>query len=126
MRTTIAILSMLPLLTACGDDPPKTALPVFDDAQLTQGRNTWMQVCRNCHLTGVAGAPAITDATAWQPRLVKGKATLYQNAINGIPQASGWSMPPRGGEARLSDEQVRRAVDYMLAAQAKVAEQKRR
>lgn len=80
-----------------------------------------MQVCRNCHLTGVAGAPAVTDAAAWQQRQQKGKPALYQSAISGIPANNGWSMPPRGGVAHLSDRQVKMAVDYMLAAQGHIA-----
>ena len=126
MRMRPATLIMLPLLAACSDEPAGTALPAFDQPELAQGKNTWMQVCRNCHLTGVAGAPAIDDAEAWQPRLAKGKSTLYQNAISGIPQGQGWSMPPKGGVDRLSDAEVRRAVDYMLAAQAEIAATSRR
>jgi cytochrome c5 len=110
-------------LTAC-DDRPENSSPVFDDPELTQGKTIWMQVCRNCHLKGVAGAPAIGDAQAWRQRLTKGKTILYQNAINGIPKEQGWSMPPRGGLDNLSDAEVRLAVDYMLTAQKKFAEKK--
>ena len=56
--------------------------------------------------------------------LVKGKAELYRSAINGIPNEHGWSMPPRGGVDRLSDVQVRLAVDYMLAVQARIDAQR--
>ena len=125
MRMRIAALILLPLLVACSDKQSSTALPVFDKPELTQGKNLWTQVCRNCHLTGVAGAPAIGDAEAWRQRLAKGKATLYKHAISGIRKEQGWTMPPKGGVDRLSDAEVRLAVDYMLAAQAKIAEQKR-
>ena len=123
MRIRIAVLNVLPLLAACSDNQPDTALPVFDDPQLIQGKSIWMQVCRNCHLTGVAGAPAIDDAEAWQQRLTKGKVTLYRNAIEGISKEQGWSMPPKGGVDRLSDAEVRLAVDYMLATQARINDQ---
>ena len=121
MRWLIVLILPIPLLMAC-DKQPDTSLPTFEQSQLIQGKSIWMQVCRNCHLKGVAGAPAIGDAAAWQPRLAKGKAALYRNAINGIPQEQGWSMPPKGGMDRLSDTEVRHAVDYMLAAQAAIAE----
>jgi len=75
-----------------------------------------MQVCRNCHLMGVAGAPAIGDYTAWNRRIAKGTAALYSSAIRGIQGETGWSMPPRGGNDALSDKEVRLAVDFMLAA----------
>ena len=117
----VVTLGALWLLAACSDEPSGTALPTFDEPALAQGKNTWMQVCRNCHLTGVAGAPAVNDPAAWQRRLAKGEETLYSNAINGIPNESGWTMPPRGGVDRLSDTDVRLAVDYMLAAQAQIA-----
>ena len=122
MRLRISSLLLLPSLAACSNDQPTNALPTFDDSVLAQGKNTWMQVCRNCHLNGVAGAPAISDGPAWQERLAKGRTILYESAINGIRTGGGWSMPPRGGVARLTDTEVRRAVDYMLAAQAKITE----
>ena len=106
----------------CGNGGPQDAeqVPVFEEASLASGRAVWIQVCRNCHLTGVAGAPALRDYAAWQPRLAKGREALYASALNGIPDASGWRMPPRGGNPALSDEQVRRAVDFTLAAVEKL------
>ena len=76
-----------------------------------------MGTCRNCHLLGIAEAPAVTDKDAWAPRITKGKPALYQSALNGIMGEDGkYRMPPRGGNERLKDEQVRQAVDYMLAS----------
>ena len=123
MRWLFLLTLPLPLLAACGKETAGTALPVFDDAALAQGKNTWMQVCRNCHLNGVAGAPAVSDAAAWAERLSKGRPTLYRNAIDGIQTDQGWSMPPRGGNDRLTDVEIRQAVDYMLAAQAEIKAQ---
>lgn len=51
----------------------------------------------------------LTDAAAWQPRIKKGKPTLYNHAINGFN-----TMLPKGGNPQLSDSQVKAAVDYML------------
>jgi len=119
-------LLLLPLLAACGGEQARDAMPTFDNPDLAQGKNTWMQVCRNCHLNGVAGAPAVSDAAAWQPRIAKGRQALYHSAINGVSSGEGWSMPPRGGVERLTDVEIRRAVDYMLAAQATLAERENR
>lgn len=108
---------MLFALSGCGDEGAALQTPRFDDPRLQQGRTIWMQVCRNCHLTGVAGAPAIGDPEAWVERRQKGFDTLYSNALQGIGDDNGsWRMPPRGGNDTLSDEQLRRAVDYMLEA----------
>jgi cytochrome c5 len=56
------------------------------------------------------GAPKITDKGAWQSRIKQGKQTLYQHAINGLG-----AMPPKGGQASLSNQDVQAAVDYMVA-----------
>jgi cytochrome c5 len=56
------------------------------------------------------GAPKTGDKAAWQPRIAQGKATLYQHAIGGIR-----AMPAKGGNASLSDADVKAAVDYLLA-----------
>lgn len=66
-------------------------------------------VCSSCHGTGVLGAPKIGDKGAWEQRMQQGLDTVVNLAINGIR-----AMPPRGGDASLSDEQVHDAVVYML------------
>ena len=105
--------------TGCGNTGTATTPPdppLFDDPHLKAGRSTWMMACRACHLTGVAGAPAVSDIDAWAPRLGKGRSALHASALNGIRAANGWTMPPMGGNERLSSSQVRAAVDYMVAA----------
>ncbi|MGH8501202.1 MAG: c-type cytochrome [Gammaproteobacteria bacterium] len=74
------------------------------------GEQTYAQACAVCHDSGTAGAPRITDKAAWQPRIEQGKQTLYDHAINGFN-----AMPPKGGDASLSDEQVQAAVDHIVA-----------
>ena len=95
MRRLMVLMLPIPLLTAC-EKQPSTALPTVEQSQLIQGKSIWMQVCRNCHLKGGAGAPVVSDVAAWEPRPVKGKATLYRNAIKGIPQEQGWAMSRMG------------------------------
>lgn len=114
------------LLTACSDRPADSAagpeMPRFADERLAKGRAVWMGTCRNCHLLGVSGAPAVTDSAAWAPRIAKGKAALYHSALNGVKGSDGkFRMPPHGGNMQLKDEQVRQAVDYMVAAVKKLA-----
>ncbi len=124
--TAILLAALLGAGCDNGGGPKAPLVPEFDDPQLREGRNVWMQVCRNCHLMGVAGAPAISDYQAWQPRLSKGAAALQQSAIQGIRSETGWSMPPRGGNSALSDSQVRLAVDFMMTAVRKTARGGRR
>ena len=66
-----------------------------------------------CHAAGVAGAPKPGDKADWGPRIAQGKDTLYKHAIEGFTGAKG-SMPARGGNAKMSDEDVKAAVDYMV------------
>ncbi|MET0028829.1 MAG: c-type cytochrome [Candidatus Thiodiazotropha sp.] len=92
-------------------------MPRFADENLAKGRGIWMGTCRNCHLLGISGAPAVTDFNAWEPRIAKGKPALYHSALNGVKGPDGeYRMPPRGGNTQLKDEQVRLAVDYMVAS----------
>ena len=120
-RLVLVMLSALPV-AACGGGETASnelTLPSFDDPALVTGKSVWMNTCRACHLKGIAGAPSVFDGAAWSPRMEKGTSDLYQSALRGIPAEAGWKMPPRGGNPRLSDDQLRRAVDYMLAVVAR-------
>lgn len=89
--------------------------PEFPDARLKQGRATWLGTCEACHANDVAGAPLVSNKAAWAPRLKKGRDALYQSALGGLTGPKGTQMPPRGGNDKLTDDQVRAAVDYMMA-----------
>ena len=72
------------------------------------GESIVKAVCSNCHAQGLANAPKMGDANAWAPHIKEGLPTLVKNAINGIR-----AMPPRGGDATLTDTEVARAVVFM-------------
>ncbi|HEX7327167.1 MAG TPA: c-type cytochrome [Casimicrobiaceae bacterium] len=76
------------------------------------GEQVFGQTCKTCHETGLAGAPKAGDKGAWGPRIAQGEATLVKHAIDGFTGKSG-TMPPRGGNAELTDDEVHRAVVYM-------------
>ncbi|MDC0183066.1 c-type cytochrome [Nitrosomonadales bacterium] len=67
--------------------------------------------CALCHTTGVMGSPKIGDVEQWAPRIAQGKDLLIKNAINGIRM-----MPAKGGNAKLTDEEVAAAVISMANA----------
>ena len=73
------------------------------------GKTVYNTVCAGCHGAGVMGAPKFGDKGAWTPRIAQGMPTLVKNAINGIR-----AMPPRGGSASLTDEEVKGAAEYMV------------
>ena len=75
------------------------------------GKATYDATCAVCHNAGVAGAPKLGDKTAWTSRLAASKKEgLYASVINGKG-----AMPKKGGNASLSDDAVKAAVDYLLA-----------
>jgi cytochrome c5 len=59
----------------------------------------------------VAGAPKFGDKAAWAPRIKTGKGAMYASVMKGKG-----AMPARGGNPGLSDDAVKAAVDYMVAA----------
>lgn len=93
---------------------PPAATPVAAKAgpAADTGKATYDATCSVCHAAGVAGAPKAGDKAAWSVRLkaAKGKAGLYASSIKGKG-----AMPAKGGNASLSDDAVKAAVDYLLA-----------
>lgn len=75
-----------------------------------QGNAVYQSTCTACHATGIAGAPKTGDSAAWGARVKMGNAALYVSAIKGKG-----AMPPKGGNAALSDASVKGAVDFMVA-----------
>jgi len=84
-------------------------------AETSVGKKTFDSVCFACHLQGIAGAPKYGDKKAWKPHLEKGTETLYEHALHGFTGSNG-TMPAKGGRADLADDDIKAAVNYMLAA----------
>jgi cytochrome c5 len=82
---------------------------VMADRADADGKSVFDQVCSKCHRTGVLDAPVAGNKAAWEPRVKAGRDRLYESAINGKN-----SMPPKGGKDRLSDDDAKAAVDYMV------------
>jgi len=74
------------------------------------GQEIYEGNCVACHNTGAAGAPKLGDVAAWSPRIGKGVETLYSNAIGGIN-----SMPPMGLCGSCSEDDIKAAVDHLVA-----------
>jgi cytochrome c5 len=77
-----------------------------DDA----GAKVVKQTCALCHRTGMMSSPKLGDAAGWAPRIEQGMDKLYANAIDGFNM-----MPARGGNPDLSDDDIKAAVDHMVA-----------
>lgn len=83
----------------------KTARAPFTGEQVLQ------KYCDACHIAGVMGAPKEDDKAAWSARAsaAGGLDGLTTSAIKGKN-----AMPPRGGGADLSDDEIKAAVEIML------------
>jgi len=82
--------------------------------QAADGEAVYQQACLACHMTGAANAPKTGDKEAWKERIAQGNDVLYERAINGYQGAKGY-MPPKGGRANLSDDDVKAAVDFIVS-----------
>jgi len=67
--------------------------------------------CGACHGSGVLGAPKIGDKAAWGARVkaAGGVDGLVASAAKGKN-----SMPPRGGNPDLSNDELKAAIEHML------------
>ena len=74
-----------------------------------KGKAVYDATCMVCHAAGIAGAPKTGDKAAWAPRLKEGMPAVYAIAMKGKG-----AMPPKGGNAGLSEADVKAAVDYMV------------
>ena len=122
---------MLPgllILASCGDketqEPSKPMTPkelaagVYEKpaaSEHAEGQQVWLGTCKVCHGTGLAGAPFIGNKELWKPRISQGMNTLFSHALNGFTSDVGNTMPARGGNKDLSDDQVKAAVKYMVS-----------
>ncbi|MEM7378979.1 MAG: c-type cytochrome, partial [Pseudomonadota bacterium] len=98
--------------TSADDPAPMAAAPAAADAGEVVAMSPKELVdmaCAACHIAGVAGAPKLDDAAAWQARLgERGMDGLVASVINGRG-----GMPARGGSA-LSDDEIAEAVKWMV------------
>lgn len=115
---------LIPVLTMPGDDgsrarvsatdriKPVATIAIADPNKVVPKlapKEVVSTVCGACHTAGVLGAPKIGSQADWGPRFAQGFDTLVNHALNGIRQ-----MPARGGNPKLSDDEIRGAIEYML------------
>lgn len=73
------------------------------------GKEVVAATCVTCHGTGTQGAPKIGDRKAWSKRAKQGLTSLTRHALDGIR-----GMPAHGGNLKLTDLEIARAVAYMV------------
>lgn len=84
--------------------------PVSAAGGANKGKAIYDASCAACHGAGVAGAPKLGDKLAWAPRIKAGSAALYNSTLKGKN-----AMPAKGGNASLTDADVKAVVDYMVS-----------
>ncbi|MGV2865151.1 c-type cytochrome [Achromobacter sp. AGC39] len=89
--------------------PAPAAAPQQAAAVNPAGEKLYKSVCFACHATGVANAPKFGDKAAWDPYIKTGMDAMVKVAMQGKPP-----MPPKGGAANASEEDIRAAVQYMV------------
>ena len=93
-----------------GAPPPVAAAVTTVALKPKSGEEVFNGACVACHGAGIAGAPKTGDKALWAPRIAQGMNTLYEHAIKGFK-----TMPAKGGQTALSDDEVKAGVDYQVA-----------
>ena len=114
---TVAISGVL--FTSCGGggSQPKAEQQEPQEKGLTanieNGKAIYEKTCIACHMTGVAGAAALTDKERWQASADRGMKTLHEHSMKGY-QGDFGVMPEKGTCVDCSDQDMFDAVSYIL------------
>lgn len=100
---TVSIINLASLFSACDGTMEQHSVN-------SEGEQLVTAYCKVCHASAINGAPILGNAKMWAKRIAQGESTLVQHAIEGFGL-----MPPKGGNADLSDDQIRLAVKYMMS-----------
>lgn len=101
------LLVLAPLVLWMVSRVPMEGVAVADE-RIT-GRDVFLQNCALCHVSGIAMAPRIDNRQEWETRLSLGRPALKNSVLRGKG-----GMPPKGGNASISDTQAVAALDYMV------------
>lgn len=87
---------------------------IFQDLQAAQklqsGQQVYKNGCAGCHASGVLDSPKLGSRDNWKKREAKGFKVLLKHSIDGFN-----NMPPKGGNLDLKNEEIKRAIAYMLS-----------
>ncbi len=95
---------------AAEDADAVVAEAATEDLAVNVGAELYNSQCMACHANGLLNSPKYGDAAAWGPRIEKGIDTLTSHSANGFNQ-----MPAQAYNG-VTEDQIRAAVEYMVAA----------
>ena len=75
------------------------------------GAEVYQSTCIECHGSGKFNAPKFGDKKQWKKLVAEGLDDLVPAALKGVRK-----MPPKGGNAALSDIEVARGVVHLANA----------
>lgn len=101
------LLVLSPLILWIFSLGPRDGIAVASEK--SSGRDIFLQNCAACHVNGVAQAPRVSSRREWEPRLATGRQSLLNSVLRGKG-----GMPPKGGNASISDAQATEALDYIV------------
>lgn len=87
------------------------ALTMSVNVSAQEAEAIYNKACTVCHSMGVAGAPKVHNAAEWEPRLAKG-----MDALVGSVKAGLTAMPPGGMCTDCTDEDYKKAIEFMSKA----------
>ncbi|MDP4650652.1 MAG: PQQ-dependent sugar dehydrogenase [Haliea sp.] len=91
--------------------------PNGNDAEASkerEGVTLYTQLCSTCHSSGQPDVPQIDRPQDWETALAQDIGVLYKNTLLGIGD-----MPAKGLCENCTDDEIRAAVDFMVAKVAK-------
>jgi len=111
-RTFISLfggLLLTALFSSCGGGGGGGAM----QADLANGEAVYKKACIACHMTGVAGAAALSDKPRWEENAAKGLTALTQSAVTGYTGKYGM-MPEKGTCMDCTEQDLYDAISYMM------------
>jgi len=103
MKIKYEMKDVVPPYAYAKDLPPET-----EGGSVSKAEKLYDSSCKLCHGNDTMGAPAVGDASAWAAVMKKGMDKVLVNAIKGTG-----GMPPKGGNADLSDADIKAIVEFM-------------
>ena len=102
-KGTLSLVVMFGLLVSLSTVSVSAAAPA------RTGKQVYEAACKACHVTDISGAPKYGDKVWLQMEKKEGLKELTKDAIKGVR-----AMPPRGGCADCTEDEIRAAIKYLI------------